>query len=371
MPASPSHLDRFIRAVHRRATLLRIVERAGLGLFIGTMLTLMLTLLLWWQGRPAMAVSLVSGGCGLAAGLAWGILQRPSSLEAALLADRQLRLDDLLATAICVSQASDEMDPWARTVVAIAEARVSKISPSEVVLARLGLRAWSGIGLASALAITLAALASSPGDSRANTGRSETTGDGAAATSADRHRPLMLLAPESPRVANIRPGGPEERSEGNPPEAIPSTPSKNADTQPAGKGNDLAAPSPGDGSVKAGAGQASTSQQAGTSRPSEAARQPRPETAPDGVPPDRSQSRPIKSATQTSAAGAGSSDDSVNKTPGMTRGTSGGMSKPGAPIPPWKSNSWTSDVKNAQQAIEADRIPAAYRDLVRDYFERK
>ena len=365
MTAAPSHLDRFIRAVHHRAVLLRMIERAGLGLFVGTMLALMLTLLLWWQGRPAMAVSLVSGGCGLAAGLAWGIFQRPSSLEAALLADRQLRLDDLLATAISVSKSSDEDQAWARTVVAIADARVSTRSPSEVVLARLGLRAWSGIGLASALAITLAALASSPGDSRATTERNETTSDGVATSSSDRHQPLMLLGPESPRVANIRPSGPEERSEGIPLEANPSTPSKNADTQPGGQGDELATPSPSDGIDKAGAGQSSTS------RPYEAGRPPPPVGPPDGIAPDRPQSRPTQSSTRTSAGGAGSSNDSVIKKPGMPAGTSGGISKPRAPVPPWQSDSWTRDVQNAQQALEADRIPAAYRDLVRDYFERK
>src|SRR5438067_3480147 len=97
-------------------------------------------------------------------GLAWGLVRRPGLIDAALLADSQLELSDLLATALATASSAD---PWSRAVVAMAEQRCRSLSPDAVVLRKLGGRARGGIGLAAALVLTLGVLSGVPADSRA------------------------------------------------------------------------------------------------------------------------------------------------------------------------------------------------------------
>src|SRR5207247_1177225 len=101
---------------------------------------------------------------GAIIGLTWGLARRPRLIDAAMTADRQLQLADLLATALAVGS---DVDPWARAVVAVADQRCRSLSPDAVVLRRFGGRAWGGIGLATALVLTIGALSSAPADSPA------------------------------------------------------------------------------------------------------------------------------------------------------------------------------------------------------------
>src|SRR5688500_16789163 len=110
MPPATDSLRRFLRAVHRRYVLLRVVERVGLGVLAGCGVALVLIAVLVWRGRTAWAPPLWCLAVGAAAGLAWGIWSRPARLTAAAEADRQLGLDELLGTALTLRGAGD---PWA------------------------------------------------------------------------------------------------------------------------------------------------------------------------------------------------------------------------------------------------------------------
>ncbi|HEX8914585.1 MAG TPA: hypothetical protein VF796_19705, partial [Humisphaera sp.] len=92
-------LRRFLAAVHRRAVLLRVAERSALGLLGGAAVAAVLVPLLWWNGQPAVPATLAAAAVGTAAGFTWALARRPSRLDAAVLADEQLDLHDLLGTA--------------------------------------------------------------------------------------------------------------------------------------------------------------------------------------------------------------------------------------------------------------------------------
>jgi hypothetical protein len=58
-------------------------------------------------------------------------------------------------------------------VLAIADDRCRRHAPSQVLLNRLGRRAWGGIGLAAALVLTLSAMTGNPREVRAVAARGE------------------------------------------------------------------------------------------------------------------------------------------------------------------------------------------------------
>src|SRR5688572_21535800 len=159
MTRETNHLERFLRRVHRRWVLLRAVESAGVGAAIGCAAALALVPVLLWRDRPAVSVALTLMAVAGAAGLLFGLTRRPTLYAAAVEADRQLDLHDLLASALA---SLDSNDGWGGAVVAHAEARCRTLSPDAILLNRLGVRAWSGIGLAAALVLTLSLLSSRP-----------------------------------------------------------------------------------------------------------------------------------------------------------------------------------------------------------------
>src|SRR3712207_358729 len=119
MNPRPHALDRFLRAVHRRHVVLRLLECAGGGLLAACAAGGVLVALLLWQGRPALAPAVWTLGLGCALGVGWGVVRRPGALQAAMEADRQLRLAGLLGTALLLRQKTQ--DPWAASVLAVAE----------------------------------------------------------------------------------------------------------------------------------------------------------------------------------------------------------------------------------------------------------
>src|SRR5213080_2065274 len=133
----------FLRAVHRRLVIVRALEAGGIGIACGCAASLLLALCLWWSGRDALVLCIAAIAIGGITGLAWGWLCRPSAMDAAAEADRQLELADLLGSALCSLRYAG--DPWHGAVVAVAEQRCAALSPSSVVLHRLGARAWGRI----------------------------------------------------------------------------------------------------------------------------------------------------------------------------------------------------------------------------------
>ena len=152
-------LTRFVRAVRRRIIVVRAIEGAGVGIAISAAFALVLACSLLWLGREGFALSAAMLMGGAVIGASWALRKWPAELTAAAEADRQLKLSDLLATAWA---RRDESDPWQHAVVVMAEARCRTLSPSSVILARFGSRAWSGIGLSAALVLTISSLSMSP-----------------------------------------------------------------------------------------------------------------------------------------------------------------------------------------------------------------
>src|SRR5260221_12941001 len=95
-----SQFDRFIAAVHRRMLLLGGLERVGLCVLGGCAVSLILMPILIWRGQGVWELLAATLGAAAVAGAAWGIAARPTKLAAAMEADRQLKLSDLLGTAL-------------------------------------------------------------------------------------------------------------------------------------------------------------------------------------------------------------------------------------------------------------------------------
>jgi hypothetical protein len=72
----------------------------------------------------------------------------------------------------------------------------------------------------------------------------------------------------------------------------------------------------------------------------------------------------------TAAGGTGSARQGVGGANGRSSRSTGSAAASSATAPPWKSPAWSADVSAAREAIEAARVPAGYRDLIRDYFDR-
>ncbi|HEX8525259.1 MAG TPA: hypothetical protein VF669_23610 [Tepidisphaeraceae bacterium] len=140
---------------------MRAVEGAGVGASISAVLGSIVLAVMLFQGRSGWGVAAGLVALGAVAGTGWGLLKRPTLIEAAGEIDRQLNLHDLLATAM-FARRSAPRDGWSMSVVAIANARCQSILPASLVLNRFGVRTWGGVGLSVALVMTLGVLSSLP-----------------------------------------------------------------------------------------------------------------------------------------------------------------------------------------------------------------
>jgi hypothetical protein len=155
----------FTNAVYRRLLLLRVVEQLGRGVLVGSAVATLLMLIAIWQALPTQMILVFSGGIGLLVGVGFAIVNRPTRWQSIVETDRQLGFDDLLATALSVGPVIDEFN---NTVIAVADARCSHRSPSEVLIRQLGFRSWSAIGLTTCVAVTLALIPVNPSRSQAS-----------------------------------------------------------------------------------------------------------------------------------------------------------------------------------------------------------
>lgn len=334
MTRIPIQLDTFVRRIHRRWVIWRALERGGIGLVAGCVFAAVLYPILLWRGQPAMPMILGALGLGTACGLIFGFKSRPTLLDAAIEADRQLKLHDLLSSAISVANA--KADEWSAAVITMAEARIQSLAPRDVILNRLGARAWGGIGLGAALMLTLGLLSTNPIVTQAVARVQGRTIDGissmpqnASQGVASRSKPPMQKRADEPSS--------EDHS------VIPA-PSSNESNSTA-----TASKKPGDASNGAGAGRATTDakvhpaeeQTASASNASTAGKQPG-----AGGP-----------ANPSAPQGRDASGSSVKAQPGQSAA-------------PWQSSDWSAARAQALQQIHDGKTPAAYHDLIRDYFNR-
>jgi hypothetical protein len=146
---------RFIAAVHRRMLLMQLLEKTGLSLLAASILSLILMPIAIWQSTPTLPILISAGATGLLSGAVLTAYRRPTRQAVAAEADRQLRLDDLLFTAMSTGESTED---FAIAMRAMADAQCARHSPSEVMFRRLGVRSWGAIGLAMSAAVTLAVI---------------------------------------------------------------------------------------------------------------------------------------------------------------------------------------------------------------------
>jgi hypothetical protein len=341
--------ERFVRRVHRRQVLLETIERSGLGMLGGCAAALPLILILLWRGQSAGQIASGALAVGAIAGMIWGIVTRPSLMNAAMEADRQLKWDDLLSSAWAI-RGREREDSWAGMLIAMAETHCAETSPSAVVLNRLGARAWGGIGLAAALVGVLGllpAVTAPPSEANAvsssavasdETPFSQKT-DNPAGGSYARHSAVQA-EPDDPNSSHIDGMSPDSSHApaGEKQSDDPGTHRKPGDSSADGQGTGSSQSShPGEYHL--------ATPQDGTS----AENNPGKGKATGGV---------GASARRAKADGPAS---------GQLAGAAAG-NQPGTP--PWQSADWAQDAERANQAVESGRVPDAYRDVIRAYFER-
>lgn len=340
-----SQLDGFLKAVHRRMVLLRAAERLGLCLLGGCLVLLVFMPILIWRGQPTGELTLITLALALLAGIAWAITSRPTPLAAATEADRQLKLSDLLGTALLLRRlgADDEIQ---RTVLVQAEARASQFSPSAVVLHRLGSRGWGGIGLAAALVAGLCLIGPDNPTARAVAAGPKSWQD----TELENEKSNTTHLISAPDLRHVKEGtgADDDQHPTNTTEADPTSASANAANNNATANND-----PGGSKEGTGAG---ASQSATKIKP-----------RPAGDPTATGASKTTAGGTETAGGGAASENGGA---PGKT-GNTAAPSKTHRPAPIWQSDSWPADRQSARTALQNGKVPDAYRDLVRDYFERE
>ena len=353
MRAARSQLDRFVSALHRRLLVLRALEATALGAAGGCAAGAAMIPLLYWRDVPALPPTLGALLLGAATGLLWGVTRRPTRLQVAAEADRQLNLADLLGTAITVRQKARESDrdagaqPWLGAVLTLAEDAARRHTPSEVILHRLHARAWGGIAIAAALVLTVATLTSPEPTARASS-----------TTQARGRGPMVQQVGGNDAVAgsNGRPApsrsqgtGPEREREGVP----------GATTQASGDDSDAGNPAD---STRTSTANSTNGQGGGIARarnPGGNEKSPPPAGAPGFA---TSQKGEATGGAGPAAKRATSGSDST--------GTVGGAAARAPAAPPWQSPTWSDDARAAREAVESGRVPDSRRDLVREYFSR-
>lgn len=341
--------ERFLSRVHRRYVLLRLLERMGLGILCGSAAALPLLGIVLWRGGDALQVATVGLAGGAIAGTIWGLLTRPSRMATALEADRQLGWADLLGSALMIRGRAGD-DPFAAAVIAAADAKCRQTAPAALVLHRLGARTWGGIGLASALVLVLGLFPTFAAPTQAE----PQTGPGGS--------PLALLQsnePPAPATARdftrrtAREHDPDDPNASRMQNAEAKRPASHADSSPSASGEHPQ--SPGDSAEASSRGTGAS--QTMTAQPG------RLNPAASGS--DVASS--VHSDNITGGVGRASDGSSDGAPAGQYVGAPAQSSHP---APPWRSADWGAASRRAMDAVDAGRIPDAYRDVIRDYFDR-
>ena len=368
---SESQVDRFLRALHRRLVLLRGLERMGQCLLIGCGGAALLMPIVWWRGGPMLAVTafILAMSCGI--GLLMAALRRPTALDAALLADHQLQLHDLLGTALLLRwhgrparvlsrktwagrPCHPTADPWCATVLALADARCRDLSPSSVLLHRWGSRAWAGVGLVAALVITVAGVFSRSTPTQADVGGMSVF---------DRQDDLGLPRLNAPSSAYSESRQPMLRTMSRDSDDLSANPaiSQTADATT----NDASAPKD---AASVNRHSPYAGDPTGTGAGSSATLAPH-STLPH-LPSLGTHANAIGQGSTASGGQADSHPDGGQDKGTLPAGLSGtSAATPSAP--PWSRPTWPADQRQAIDQIQAHPTYDPYRDLIRDYFERR
>ena len=352
MPDLYPNTTRFLRSLHRRLFWVRLAERVGICVAAVAGIAMLMVPLLMIRGRsgPGFCVTTLMGAT--VAGFAWGISRRPSRLDAAMLADQQLRLHDLLGTAVLLARSGmATADAWQTTVLALADARCRELSPSDVLFRRWGGRAWGSTGLLVTLAMTLAFLSVEP----APTAARQTAASFNLSPSQSVHNLIERENANGPAASSVpRPFRPSPSVE----DRDPSSGSEASAAQEAARNGSRAdlpsAAPPGSTSNERDAGPGSA-----TGRQSKPLAMPQANTA-------GTSSSPV--ATKTASGGGATSMGLLEGVTAGRTGATAGSQTARPPSAPWQTATWSTDSHRAQDEARDRRLPDTYRSLISDYF---
>jgi hypothetical protein len=294
--------------------------------------------LVFWNNSFKLAEILVFLCVGFLAGLGWSCVGRIPLLAAAMEADRQLGLKDLLSTAFQISRQSDEA--WRRCVLALADERAKELSASQIAVKFFGARSWTVLVLGIALSATLSLFSS--------------TREHAIASS------VSDIGPQRTNPELKSAAGEVSRPPGQSPGDADSGRSFSGEVRTSDSANS-------DGGGKSQDGKSITSRTTGTAGGLGTT----PVTVRDNG------AVPSSDGAASVASGSGETASGVGKTSPQPIGageSNGGIAAPGgasahAPAAPWESDQWSAAQASAIKSIQTKQIDPTYADLVRDYFQ--
>jgi hypothetical protein len=324
---------KFIAAVRRRIALSRVGASIAIGIGGASSAGLALMPIFWWRGESALGMVIGLLGLGAIFGTIWGISRRPTRLEAAVEADRQLGLHDLFGTIELLG--STDQSEWGLALAAFAELRCRSLRPSDVIVNRIGLRRWAGVGILGGLLLTFALFSARPENSAA-------AAPSALSDSMQQNEDSGITG--GSEAAAERPPGPGGTDESNRRFARDRADDSDGDAAP--RGNELSHASGMNASV--GSGSALT------------------QTNSRGAQQEFRDGEGDHSHAGDVAAGQGESDLNAGAA-GRTDSKIAASTTPKSHVAPWTSAVWAAD---AQKAINAGEVPDDDSDLVRDYFKR-
>jgi hypothetical protein len=335
-----------IARLNRRNVAVLILEFGAIGLLCACVVLIPLLAYGFWKHESLNSLAIAILASGSAAGIATGWLRRPSPLASALLADQQLGSKELLSTAWAF-HTSHTRD--VNLVLDAADHAARNTTPSAVTVRSLPSRMWGATVLAVSMVAVLCWM-NPPRPLEQNQMNAATSPQPGTFALAQPDRPLIDLAANS-SGPNVRPNpeDPNTRRLGQNDHSGRSGRDSNSEVNPSPARRDETNPSEGRGG---GAGRTN----AGTV-PGPANDQPSPV--------------PGKESTNGSSSG-GSGTASAQSQPQGDAHSSAGLASASSPAnqaPPWRSNSWPDNVQRAQQTISSGSVPAAYRDLIRGYFQ--
>jgi hypothetical protein len=328
---------RFIAAIWRRMVWIRIAESVGISLAVASVTGLILTPIMWWRGVDPFSAIAALWGPGFVVGILWGISRRPSLMEAAVEADHQLDLHDLLGTMLRTDTAADAV--WGESLAAFAEERCRGLRASAVIVNKIGLRGWAGVGILGLLVMAVGMLTSRPSEVTAAPTGLAAGWEGLGEQKANENSIGLAKAVDRPPG----PGGVDDLgrrmamglNEGS--------------SQQGGAGMDSSR-NVGAG-AGSGAGKATTPAGANT------------------VAPDRRVALNAASSRFGEAADGTGTSDTKTKMPGENH-SNFASSVAGRNAAPWSASGWGNDRTAAESAIQAGEVADGDADLVRDYFRR-
>jgi hypothetical protein len=321
---------------------IRACEAAGVCLLAVCAITAPLLAILWWRGNSSTSATFfqvldVLFDLWIIASVAVALRRWPTVMAAAAEADRQFELADLLATTVVLdaSDANGAPDLMSGEVLAMADERCRSLSPSQMVLRRLGSRTWGGIGLSLALVSTLALIPVRPSRLDAADGGDNTFM--ANALAATTPTPVAPAAGPNQHVTGVDPV-----SEGSTMMTTAMADQATA-SQSSTIGHSQSARAEGTGG-----GESHSDRPAATpTLPAVAAKH---------------------GGDSASGEAAGGSTDRASNSAGDVR--SGVATAQSRATAQWRSSQSPREPSNDPSVAAPSRVPSEYRDLVREYFRR-